>query len=119
MYAGDKAAQVGYKFGVGQAEGLPSRQEHIVMSRLKVTPTSCRSRTKTAFYTVSFGGIADFLGDGVADAGIVFGYRYDLQPKCRTPGAIAPGCSLKLCAPLQAAQLCRLRLFGRHAANNP
>jgi len=69
MDAGYKAAQIGDKSGEGLAQCLPPRDKHIVMSRPKVTRTGCRSRPKTSFYTISFGGIADFLGDGKADTG--------------------------------------------------
>ena len=120
MHTNDKAAQIGDKSGEGQAQCLTPRQKHIVMSWLKVTRTGCRSRPKTSFYTVSFRGIADFLGDGEADARLRLVGCNRLQAKRRAPGAIAPGSSQKLRAPLETAQ-CRFRLGigGRHPASNP
>jgi len=120
VHAGDEAAQIGDKSGEGQAQRLPPRQKHIVMSGLKVTRTGCRSRPKTSFYTISFGGIADFLGDGETDTRISLAGGDCLQPKRRAPGAIAPGSSQKLRAPLETAQCrFRLRIVGRHPASNP
>lgn len=120
MHAGDEAAQIGDHSGEGQAEGLPPRQKDIVMSGVKVTRASCRSRPEAPFHAIALGRVADFLGDGEADARLGLRCRSNLQPKRRAPGAIAPGGSQKLRAPLQAAQ-CRFRLgkIGRHPANNP
>ncbi|KKB07382.1 hypothetical protein VE26_11425 [Devosia chinhatensis] len=120
VHAGDEAAEICDHSGEGLAQGLPSRQKDIVMSGLKVTRTSCRSRPKTPFHAIALGRVADFLGDGEADSGLGFRGGSSLQPKRRAPGAIAPGGSQKLRAPLEAAQ-CRLRLgrIGRHPARNP
>lgn len=120
MHANDKAAQIGDKSGEGQAQRFPPRQKHIVMSWPKVTRTGCRSSPKASFYTVSFGRIADFLGDGIADTGFRIVGCNSLQAKRRAPGAIAPGGLEKLRAPLETAQ-CRFRLgiVGRHPASNP
>jgi len=120
VHAGYKAAQIGDKSGEGLAQCLPPRDKHIVMSWPKVTRTGCRSRPKTSFYTISFGGIADFLGDGETDTGFGFARLYGLHAKRRAPGAIAPGSSQKLRASLEAAQCrFRLRIDGRHPASNP
>jgi hypothetical protein len=120
MDAGDKAAEVGDKSGEGQAQGLTPRQQHIVVSGKKVTRTSCRSSAQAPFHAVALWGIAHFLGDGEADTGIAMGRRSNLQPKRRTPGAIAPGGPGELRALPEAAQAFRrLELVGRHPASSP
>jgi hypothetical protein len=91
MHTSDEAAEIGDKLGERLADGLAPRQKDIVMSGHKVTRACCRSSAKTPLYAVALRRIADFFGDGEADAGIGLRAGHDLQSKRRTPGAIAPG----------------------------
>lgn len=119
MNALDQRAQIGNQLGEGFAERFPSSDQHIVMVRDKVTRACCHSRAKATFYAIALGRIASFFGNRETDAGFGALGGDHLQPKRRTPGAIAPGGPLKL-APLgQPAQGARLLLDGRHAATQP
>jgi hypothetical protein len=119
MYALDQRCQIVNQLGKGFAERFPSSDQHIVMVSDKVTRACCHSGAKATFYAIAFGGIAGFLGDGEADAGFDRLGGNHLQPKRRTPGAIAPGGPLKLAPPGQPAQGVRLLPDGRHAATRP
>jgi hypothetical protein len=120
MHTSDEAGQVGYHLFERLAQGFAPRQKDIVMSGHKVTRTSCRSGAQAALHAVSFRRIADLLCDREADARLGFGAGNGLQPKRRAPGAIAPGGSQKLRAPLETAQYrFRLGKIGRHPARNP
>ena len=119
MYARDKRAQVGDQLGKGFAERFPSSDQHIVMLSDKVTRASCHSGAKATLYAIAFGGVAGFLGDREADAGLCLSHRDGLQPKRRAPGAIAPGSPLKLGTLGKPAQGAGLVLAGRHPATAP
>jgi hypothetical protein len=120
VHAHDQSTQVGHKLGKGFAQRIAPSDQHIVVPYMKVTRASCHSRAKTTFYAIAFWRIARLLGDGKTDASLVrCGRGNGLQPKRRTPGAIAPGGPLKL-APLgQPAQRARLMVAGRHPATGP
>jgi hypothetical protein len=119
MNARNQRTQIGNDFFKGLDEGFPSSDQHIVMVRHKVTRACCHSRPKATFYAIAFRGIAGLLGHGKADARLgLFGSDH-LQPKCRPPGAIAPGSPLKLRTFDEPTQGVRLLLDGRHAATEP
>jgi hypothetical protein len=119
VHAYDQRAQIGDQLGKGFAEGFPSSDQHIVMLGDKVTRACCHSRAKAALYAIAFGGIAGFLGDREADAGLGLCHCDGLQSKRRAPGAIAPGSPLKLIPLGQPTQGVRLLLAGRHPATRP
>ena len=119
MYALDQRTQIGNQLGKGFAQRFPSSDQHIVMVRDKVTRTCCHSRAKTTFYAIALWGIAGLLGDREADAGFGSIHGDHLQPKRRTPGAIAPGGPLKLRTLDKPAQRLGRLLHGRHPASRP
>ncbi len=96
VHAHERGAQIGNQLAKGLAQRFRLADQHIVMRGLKVTRTSCHSRTKTPFDPIALWRIARLLGDGEADAGFRLRRGDGLQRKRRTPGAIAPGGPLKL-----------------------
>jgi hypothetical protein len=96
MHALNQRAEIGNKLVEGFGQRFAPSEKHIVMTRAKVTRASCRSRSQAPFYAVAFGGIADFLCDGEANAGVRRSHGHDLQAKSRPPGASAPGSLQKL-----------------------
>jgi hypothetical protein len=62
----------------------------------KVISASCHSRAKATLDATTLWRIASLFGDGEANTGVRLGRGNRLQPKRRTPGAIAPGGSLEL-----------------------
>jgi hypothetical protein len=89
------------------------------MRRHKVTRACCHSRAKTTLDAIALGRIPGFLRDGEANAGVRLWRGYSLQPKRRTPGAIAPGGSLELRTLGEPTQLCGRLIHGRHPATRP
>jgi hypothetical protein len=92
----DQDTQVSDYFGKWVGERFSPSHQHIVVASMKVTRASGHSSPQATFYAISLGGIANFLGYGETNPRHGIGRGHGLQPKRRTPGAIAPGGPLKL-----------------------